>query len=140
MIRVVLDTVIFVRALINPRSHWGRIVFDDSDRYTLVISEPIVLEYLEVMRRPELVALFSTLPGRDPAQILAILDAADTVEVTDILSVSRDPKDDMFFATAKLGNAEYLVSEDKDQLVVQEYDGIQVIDGRTFLQILRRGE
>ena len=44
--------------------------------------------------------------------------------------------DDVFFATAKLGSARYIVSEDEDQLAVKEHDGIRVVTAEEFLRIL----
>ncbi|HLJ68344.1 MAG TPA: hypothetical protein VKX16_13385 [Chloroflexota bacterium] len=46
--RVVLDTVVFVRALINPYGMWGKLLFASADSYELVLSEPIIREGLEV--------------------------------------------------------------------------------------------
>ena len=57
--RAVLDTVIFVRALINPKGRWGRLLFDHSDKYVIVLSPEIVREILEVIHRPELRRAFS---------------------------------------------------------------------------------
>ena len=101
-----------------------------------MVSEPIVLEILDVLRRPEVSRLFRTLPGRDPAAILAILQAADAVDVAAIPAVSRDPKDDKFLATAIAAGAAYLVSEDRDLLDIGEYAGITIINGERFLDLL----
>ena len=65
---------------------------------------------------------------------------AETVDVTDISSVSWDPADNMVFATAKAARADYLISEDTDQLVVVEYEGTRVVNARAFLEILREEE
>lgn len=54
MPRVVLDTVVFVRALLNPRSACGRILFSFHDRYRLVLSTSIMVEILKVLARDEL--------------------------------------------------------------------------------------
>ena len=134
--RVVFDTVGFVRGLINPRSRWGRILFECADRYTLIASEPIILEALDVLRRPAVVRLFKTLPGRDPAAIIAILSNAEEVEALAIPAVSRDPKDDKFLATAVAGQAAYLVNEDRDLLDIREYEGIRILTAATFLALL----
>ena len=53
MIRVVFDTVVFVRALINPKSRCGRLVFERFREYELILSPEIIREALEVIRRPE---------------------------------------------------------------------------------------
>ncbi len=131
--RVVFDTVGFVRALINPRSRWGRIVFDHADSYTLVISKPIAVEILAVLRRPEIVTLFRTLPGRDPATILGILQTAETIDLSVVPAVNRDPKDNKFLATAVAGKADYLVSEDRDLLDMEQHEGIPIIRSAEFI-------
>lgn len=52
--RAVIDTVVFVRALITPRSRSGRILFQLVDQYTMVLSPQIVEEILDVLYRPGL--------------------------------------------------------------------------------------
>ena len=138
MIRVVFDTVVFVRALLNRRSQWARLVFDHVGDYRLVVSPPVLREVAEVLRRPELARRFATLPGRDPAAVLALLIEADGVDfdAATMPRASRDPKDDVFLMTTTAGGASYLVSEDNDLLVLGEYDGIRIVDAATFLGIL----
>lgn len=134
--RVVIDTVVFVRSLLNPYSRSGRIIFDHAGDYTLVISEPVIREILEVLRRPEITRKVRVVAGMDMARILNLLAQAEPVTVEDIPSISRDPKDDMFLATARAAGASCIVSEDKDLLVLGEYEGIRIVDGGTFLDIL----
>jgi putative PIN family toxin of toxin-antitoxin system len=138
MVRVVFDTVGFVRGLINPKSRWGRILFAHTAAYQLVVSPAIVLEVLEVLRRPEVVRLFSTLPGRNPATIVAMLQTAETVEPAATPQISRDPKDDKFLAAAREAGVDYLVSEDRDLTDLKDYEGIAIVDGAAFLAILER--
>jgi predicted nucleic acid-binding protein len=49
--RAVFDTVIFVRALINPQSLCGRLIFDYRRAYDLVVSPQLTAEYREVLGR-----------------------------------------------------------------------------------------
>ena len=37
---VIFDTVVFVRALLNPHSLWGRLVFDHYHEYRLIVTPP----------------------------------------------------------------------------------------------------
>jgi putative PIN family toxin of toxin-antitoxin system len=133
---VVLDTVIFVRALINPNGRWGRLVFDHYPRYTLVISQPLVLELLDVLHRPKLARKYGILPGLDIACVLTLVSQAQLVDMGEVPSVSRDPNDDKFLATAVAGGADYLVSEDEDLLVLGSHEGVRIVDALTFLRIL----
>lgn len=139
MRRVVFDTVVFVRALINPRSHWGRLLFENSLQYRLFVSQQILIEILEVLQRPKMTAKFHTLFDRDIKRVLQIISQAEVVEISDIPKVSRDVKDDKFLATAKAANADYLISADRDLLDLKEYQGIKIITAEDFLNTIEQG-
>ena len=136
MLRVIFDTVIFVRALMNPYGAFGRLVFEHRDRYQLVVSEPVVRELIDVLHRPELTRKFRSLEGLNVAEVLRVIDEADSVPITDVPSISRDPKDDVFLATARLAGADYLVSEDNDLLVLGAYHGTEIVTAAAFLRVL----
>jgi putative PIN family toxin of toxin-antitoxin system len=135
MLDVVFDTVVFVRSLINPYGAWGRLVFDRAG-YRLILSEPVLREIVEVLARPELRRKYRSVPSRDPVTLLATLSHATVVDLTAIPAVSRDPKDDKFLATAAAAQADYLVTEDQDLLVLREYEGTRIITAPRFLYIL----
>ncbi len=103
--------------------------------YRLVLSPPLLVEMLEVFRRPELTAKFRSLPT-DLTTVLDILNAAEVVETPEIPAVSRDPDDDKVLAAAKVAQADYLVTEDQDLLVLGEYEGTQIVTAATFLRSL----
>ncbi len=135
--RVVLDTVVFVRALINPKGRWGRLLFGHADKYVIVLSPEIVKEILEVINRPELHRRFpemAELPRLD--LVLSKLEEADVVEPLERLEVCRDPQDNKFFECAVAARADYIVSEDRDILDVGEYRGIRMVSATEFLEIL----
>ena|SRR5258708_5076979 len=136
MHKVVFDSVVFVRSLINPRSIWGNLVFEAFLNYRLYISQEIAIEILEVIQRPEIKVKFHSLPGRDINIILEIISQAEVVEVIDIPQISREIKDDKFLATAEVAEADYLVSEDQDLLILKEYAGTKIVNTTTFLKIL----
>ncbi len=138
--RVVVDTVVFVRALISPYGLWGRLVFEYADRYELVLSEPITREILEVLHRPEITRKYRSSATRNLETLITRLAALQLVEPATILPVCRDPKDDKFLATARAAGASYLVSEDEDLLSLKEYEGIDIVAGRTLLQVLEQGD
>lgn len=137
MLKVVFDTVVFVRALINPHSIWGSIIFSHYSDYQLFVSPPVLKEILEVLKRPELTQKFKSLKKLDIEAVLQILSRADVVEIPNIPTISRDIKDDKFLATADKAKANYLVSEDQDLLILKEHDGFKIIDTKTFLKILK---
>ncbi len=134
--RVVLDTVVFVRSLINLESYCGRIVFTHANKYELILSKPTFTEFLEVLQRPELTRKFSTLANLTMQHVLDIVSHASIVELGSIPEVSRDIKDDKFLATAVAAKAEYLVSQDEDLLTLKTYEGVRIVTCKEFTDIL----
>jgi predicted nucleic acid-binding protein len=53
------------------------------------------------------------------------------------VSIVRDPEDDMIIASAMAAEADYLVSRDKDLLVLGEHEGIKIVSPEEFLHALR---
>lgn len=138
--RAVLDTVIFVRALINPNGRWGRVLFDLADRYTVVLSPDIIKEIVSVLYRPSLRQRFPQMAEQAQLErVLTLFERTEVVEPGEDVSVCRDPGDDTFFACALAGRARYIVTEDKDILAVGEYRNIQPITAAEFMSVLEQG-
>src|SRR3972149_2213214 len=131
--RAVLDTVVFVRALINPKGRWGRLLFELSDRYVIVLSPDIIREIVSVLYRPALQERFPQMA--EPPQldrVLRLFEQAEVVEPAGDGSVCRNPHDDKFFACALAGRAQYIITEDNDPLHVREYRGVRAISAAEF--------
>jgi putative PIN family toxin of toxin-antitoxin system len=136
MIRAIFDTNVFLRALINPHSRCGRLLHEFADDYELVLSPAIVREVLEVLHRPRLRAKIPQIAQLDIARIIALFEQARVVEPQDVPFVSRDPKDDKFLACARSAEAEYLVTEDKDLLVLEAYEATRICQPAEFIALL----
>ena len=136
MIRAVFDTNVFLRALINPHSRCGRLLDEFVDDYELVLSPAIIREVLEVLHRPRLRAKFPQIAQLDIARIIVLFEVATVVEPGNVSSVSRDPNDDNFLACARMAEAQYLVTEDKDLLVLESYEGSRICQPSEFIKLL----
>jgi putative PIN family toxin of toxin-antitoxin system len=134
--RIVIDTVVLVRGLINPKSYCGRLVFDHFDEYKLVVSSETIAEYLSVIQRPELQRKYRESSTRSIDVVVDKIASATIVEPVDVPRVCRDPSDDKFLAAALVGNAEFIVSEDKDLLDLGSYEGIEICTVEAFLRQL----
>ena len=137
MIRAVFDTNVFLRALINPHSRCGRLLDELVSDYELVPSPAIVREVLEVLHRPRLRAKFPQIPQLDIGRVIALFEQSVVVEPQDVTSISRDPGDDKFLACARLAGSQYLETEDKDLLVLEKYQGIEIIRSKKLLDQLK---
>lgn len=139
MRRVVFDTVVFVRALLNPRSACGRVVFSYPERFRLILSTAMMVEVLKVLARDELVERFQLRQTDYPqavARLFEVMATAETIEPSEVPPISRDPNDDKFLAVAQAAGADYLISEDKDLLVLGVYEGTRIRTCAEFLQML----
>ncbi|MEX0683923.1 MAG: putative toxin-antitoxin system toxin component, PIN family [Dehalococcoidia bacterium] len=135
--RAVLDTAVFVRALINPRGKWGRFLSEEADKYAIVVSPVMVREVIEVLFRPELRERFPRM-ARFPRLdwVLEKIEEGEVVQPRKRVEVCRDPADDKFFECAVAGKAGYVVSVDKGVLAVGEHGGIRTISAAEFLALV----
>jgi putative PIN family toxin of toxin-antitoxin system len=135
-VRTVLDTVVYVRALINPKGRWGRLVFEVAGRHVVVSSPEIIREVIEVLQRPE---LRDKLPRLEHSvrfeATLAVLKDAEVVEPMESPAICRDRDDDKFFWCAAEASADYLISEDEDILAIAEHLGTRTITASEFLDL-----
>jgi putative PIN family toxin of toxin-antitoxin system len=113
--KVVFDTNVFVRALINPKGINARLVAS-LDRYILVTSMAIV----EVLFRPEVLGA-AAVRKLGAERFLELLRRAPMVSPTISVSVCRDPDDNKFLEAAIVAGAEYVVTSDKDLRDLGEY-------------------
>jgi uncharacterized protein len=108
MIRVVLDTNIFISALLQPQSLPARVFLLALDGITaqLCVSGDIYSEYEGVIRRPKF--------GRSDAVIERALRAIRQnglwVKPSNNVRACHDPDDDIFLECAETARAHYLVT------------------------------
>jgi uncharacterized protein len=117
--RVVLDTNVVVRALINSRSASGR-VLKACERRLLVplLSKSVLSEYRAVLTEPRIAERY---PGLDDHSIRAALERLSYVgdlvrRVTARFEFRRDPKDAKFIELAITARATHLITTDDDLL------------------------
>jgi len=135
-ITIMVDTVGFLRALLNPFGPWGAIIFDLGEFYELIVSDELEAECTEVLSRPELARRMRPTKGRDFDAIKRVLRQGTRVRLQNIPRISRDPSDDYLIEMARIGAAKFIVTEDKDLLSIGDLGGILFITGRGFLDLL----
>jgi putative PIN family toxin of toxin-antitoxin system len=135
-VRIVLDTVVLVRGLLDPYSWSGKLLLDRTDAYEWVVSPEIVAEYLEVIRRPRLLRKYRGVENRDLKAIVARIATAILVHPAHIPAACRDPADDKFLAAAKTGDARFIITADTDLLTLGAFDDIQITTADVLLRVL----
>ena len=138
MLRVVLDANVFVSAYIQPEGAPGRVIQSlllDS-AFELILTEAIIDEVLDSLSYPKVrKASRSKIDPELWFEDLVMLAHCVTGE-TDTRRMSKDPDDDKYPAGAVEGRAGFIVTGDVDLLQLREYEGIQIVTPRAFLDRL----
>lgn len=134
--KLVIDTVVVVRAFIKPESWSGVLLDARRDQYELIASPAILAEYQNVTNRPAIQRKYVAAENQVRDAIMDSLLRATIVNPETIPAICRDPGDDKFLAAALACGADYIVSEDLDLLSMEAYEGIQVVDTRTMIDLL----
>jgi len=113
--RVVIDTNVWVSALLNPGGFLAQVISAWLDeRFEVVISLPILEELEDVLSRPRLRTRYGIEEKQAQRFLSIIVEGAIPVSVTGRLALCRDPRDDMLLETAEVGGAAYIISRDED--------------------------
>ncbi len=122
MLKIILDTNIIVSLFIK-RSETAKTVFAalKNNSFQLVISEAILKETLEVLSRPRIRQL--TKMSKKEIRQLGLLLLENALKVKPLIKIEmcRDHFDDKFLECAVAAKADYLVSGDKDLLVLKSF-------------------
>ncbi|MBK7896717.1 MAG: putative toxin-antitoxin system toxin component, PIN family [Anaerolineaceae bacterium] len=131
--RVVLDTNVFVSAILGGKLG---VILDEwrADQFTLLVSEAIVREYLDVIHRPKF--KFSLAETATITEYL--LKTAEFVTPMEKINVvEADPSDNKFLETAVAGKAIYVVSGDHHLLQLETFREIKIIKAHEFIALLQ---
>lgn len=136
-IRAVIDTSVAISAVLLPRSV-PRQAFDlAAGRGRLLVSAATIAELDEVFRRPR----FNKYAREDERLefLAALVREAEIVEVAEVITDCRDPKDNKFLELAVSGKASHIISGDADLLILHPFRGIAIVTPQAFLGSMQGG-
>ncbi|EKQ68028.1 putative toxin-antitoxin system toxin component, PIN family [Leptolyngbyaceae cyanobacterium JSC-12] len=133
-VRYVFDTNVLVSALLFENSKPAQAL-----RYALANGEVLLsldlLEELNEVLGRERFNQYLTAEEREEF-LEALIERAVLVEITENVQECRDPKDDKVLELALNGEAQYIVSGDRDLLVLHPFRDVLVITADEFLKIM----
>src|SRR5208337_2106998 len=130
MIRVVLDTNVFISALLQPQGLPARtfLMAVAATTAQLCVSGDIYAEYEEVIRRPKLKRSEAVIESA----LRAIRQNGFWVKPSEKVRACSDPDDDIFLECAQAARAHYIVTGNlKDFPAI--WAGGQIVSARQFL-------
>ena len=139
-IRAVIDTNVLVSGIISPKGAPRKILdLARKESFKVVTSIAINHEILRVLHRDYIYTKYNiTEEIIDDISTFLYEGTALTEDRYAVSKVKKDMEDNKFIACALEGEADYIVSGDKHLLGLKYYRGIQIVDARGFLKILRK--
>ncbi len=140
-LRVVLDSVVAVSAFLT-KGLTADLVSQCQENVNLYTAEEILQEIRYVLlEKPHIRSRYTYSSNTVETFINYLRDISMVVtQLPKIRVIERDPKDDMIIACAVAASANYIISRDRDLLDLGNYQQIQIITPKEFMQILRSNE
>jgi uncharacterized protein len=132
-LKFVIDTNTLVSSILIASSVPDRAVKLIRHSGIILISVATIEELQKVMNRPK----FDKYVDREIRSefIAQLTQQSELVEINEPVIACRDSKDDKFLELAINGNADYLISGDRDLLVLHPFRGIPIITPAAFLEL-----
>jgi len=137
-VRIVIDTNVLVSAVLSQQgpSHalWDHVL---NARLELFVTQALLDEFADVISRDKFAAVLARTTRTTKALVSKLRDSAELVASSPLPApVSRDPDDDHVIAAAVAAQAQWIVTGDRDLLVLGSYEGIAIITPAQALQAL----
>ena len=132
--RIVVDTNIIISGIFfggKPRNLLQKCF---SGTLQMVCSKEIYIEYIETIER--LTKKSGREIGKETEELL--VEYLEFIENRYHDSYSRDPDDDKFINCARSGRIKFIISGDKNLLVLKDIENIQIIGVAAFLDIIEK--
>ncbi len=130
--RVTIDTNVFVSALVFGGAPGEVLDLHTDGAFVLCISPVIIAELRRVLAER-----FEWSAEDLGAVVGPILSRAEIVEPVRQVWASSDPDDNHVLACALEGRADFIVTGDRDLLVLGTFEGIPILTVRRFLDRVR---
>ncbi|MCI8931534.1 MAG: putative toxin-antitoxin system toxin component, PIN family [Lachnospiraceae bacterium] len=128
--KIVIDTNVLISGVFFggfPRKILSAVV---SQKITACATAEIINESEEIVQE-----MINRKQGHINRAILSpLIQAMEIIEPVTHIGICRDPDDNKFLECAKDSHALYIVSGDKDLLVIEQFGNIQIVNAKDFCE------
>jgi len=101
-----------------------------SERIVLLFSDELMTEFIDVTSREKLKPYFTK---EDIASLIDLIEEyGEIVKVKSRVDICRDKEDNFLLSLAKDGKADYLITGDKDLLVIEKFEKTKIASLTSF--------
>ena len=131
--KIILDTNLWISFLISSNFNLlDKLI--EKNRVTLIFSNELLEEFIEVVKRPKFEKHFSK---QDIEKIFEYFDQyGELIKVTSDINICRDQKDNFLLNLSTDSNADYLITGDKDLLILGKIKNTKILTFTEFIQII----
>lgn len=135
--RLVLDTNVFISALLLASSTAARVLDHAITCSQLVVTDATQRELIAAMLSPQ---FDRHVPKRRrEALLMGLAPVLERVEVIQLVRLCRDPHDDAVLEAALNGTASAVITGDKNLLALHPFSGIAIVTPADYLASVARG-
>ena len=121
--KIIIDTNLWIHFLLTKQFSFLDKLLEKKVKF--IFSEELLSEFLEVVKRPKLSKYFQE---KDLEQLIEIIDQyAEFYRITTIVEICRDEKDNFLLALSKESNADFLLTGDKDLLILKKFEQTEIV-------------
>jgi hypothetical protein len=103
-----------------------------NDKAVLLFSDELMTEFIDVTSREKLKPYFTK---EDIASLIDLIEEyGEIIKVKSKVDVCRDKEDNFLLSLAKDGKSDYLITGDKDLLVIESFGKTKIISMTDFLE------
>jgi len=132
MKNIVVDTNVIISALLKSKNCSQILEALKQNKIGLVLSEKLLEEIWEVIGNLK----FEFTEGEKQELKELLKEKSKLVEPKEAISICRDIKDNIILECAVSGKVDFIITGDKDLLVLKSFRKIPIVSPRQFLKIL----
>lgn len=129
--KIILDTNLWINFLISKKfNQIDKLI--ENKRIVLIFSNELLEEFVDVVSRPKFKKYFSK---KDIEKILECFDQfGELVKVKSDIKICRDEKDNFLLNLSVDSNADYLITGDKDLLILKKIENTKILTFSEFIE------
>ena len=129
--KIILDTNLWISFLISKKFNQIDKLIENKE-ITIIFSDELIEEFINVVSRPKFKKYFSK---KDIEKVLEYFDQfGELINVKSNIQICRDEKDNFLLNLSVDSGSDYLISGDKDLLVLEKIEETKIMTYADFIE------